>query len=217
MRAKTSVVVLLSVTLTMSCAELPRNDAPLTAGEDSPLIRRARSEAQPCADRAAGKLKLSADFKYGCFCGLGHPQIAVPPEPMTDAQRDEVVAQYYRIEPWDDVDRACREHDVCWVLRGEGDGRCNEQLDERLRSLGKTFKTSDTQSKGWRCHILSSDISLLFSTGFVPARYDNWGTQIGHEMGAFIATVVLVPLTALLRPIVWVNHPYPLAEERCVA
>ena len=68
--------------------------------------------AKPCNPAAQPTgLKYYTEWKYGCFCGEGHPGY-------------KKIEEYYSVKPKDDIDIACREHDVCWVLNGENDGHC---------------------------------------------------------------------------------------------
>lgn len=79
-------------------------------------------------------------WRYGNFCGQDHPP--------TSGTQQEQLAQLRAIEPWDDIDRACQAHDICYVenrvsmvpfwefaWRREKIGYCDGLLEERMAAL----------------------------------------------------------------------------------
>jgi hypothetical protein len=66
-------------------------------------------------------------YRYGNFCG---PQFPRYPEGATNAER---ISFLQGIPPVDDIDRACKAHDLCYEQQGHDEGRCDRSLGEALK------------------------------------------------------------------------------------
>jgi hypothetical protein len=191
----------------------PTLDPQLRPASSDRLVAALGSAAE-CAAPVVPKLNLTSSFKYGCFCGAGHPAVnAAAGEGL-----ESLLARYYAIKPIDAVDEVCRDHDVCWAMRGEGDARCNRELYERLRYLGDRFETlGNGRAEGpfWRCRILVGDMGAAFATLFVNEKHETGASQFGSFLGKLVGTPVLVGTALVMRPLIYANDPYPLAGERC--
>lgn len=114
------------------------------AGED---VDRTVSAAATCEQPLVSKRIPKSTFKYGCFCGAGHPGLKHPsgkPEAdLSDDERRELALSYMSRRPVDDIDGACQAHDVCWLLKGNGAANCNRDFIDRLDYLHGVFKKGD--------------------------------------------------------------------------
>jgi len=178
------------------------------------------ASAQKCAEPLVPRVRLSAGFKYGCFCGKGHPSISLPSEASSPEERTRRLAlQYLAIRPVDSIDEACRDHDICWILHNDGSGECNDEFRERLDYIAEYMRTNDkdsTRSMEWRCAILAGDMSAAFGSILIQDKYKD----DAQSAGAAIAKLITLPLAAImpvLRLPVWAKDPYPKEGETCVA
>lgn len=104
------------------------------------------------------------NFKYGCFCGQGHPSFT-----SNGLTTEELIAKYYSIEPKDDIDFICQKHDICWILSGERTIECNLGLINELHKLAMIFvdkpivlSNPDFYSHYLRCYSLTKAIGNVF-------------------------------------------------------
>jgi hypothetical protein len=178
------------------------------------------ASARTCSDPVVPRVRLSAGFKYGCFCGKGHPSIAPPPESGSPAERARTLAlAYLAIRPVDSIDEACRDHDICWILHSDGSGECNDEFRERLDYIADYMRKIDkdsTRSLEWRCRILAGDMSAAFVTVLVEDKYKDEAKSAGAAIGKLF-TAPLAAILPVLRLPVWAKEPYPKDGERCVA
>lgn len=158
--------------LVSACATGPQRGEVLVRPLDDAEI--ASLGARPaCGPAITAVRKVDRNFKYGCFCGGGHPGFTHPSglaeSALSAAQRKELALTYYGVEPFDDIDAACQAHDVCWLLNGEGNARCNRALFERMDYLYRQFDDATLpwardEEGHWetakRCAALSGDIFL---------------------------------------------------------
>ena len=190
----------------------------------TPALGEALATAKECEDPVWAVVNLSADFKYGCFCGKNHPDLPTPGykplESLSALERAELIKRYYSIRPIDSIDSACRDHDVCWILRGEGDGRCNLELRRRLSyiydAMHSGHRIGDEESKRDRCAKLAIDMSVVFSTIVVDDRYKNPLDSAGSLVARTVGTAFVLPFLVTVQPFELSNSPYPFALERCV-
>lgn len=102
-------------------------------------------------------------WKYGNFCGKGHPSI--DPRLTPSAQ----IAQLQRIQPIDDVDRACQLHDICYTAASGPTGICDRVLTYNLHSIEKEIpkRTEDYSGfvKDSSGHILDGCTRLIGEVG----------------------------------------------------
>lgn len=210
-----SVLVFWVVLLTASCvskAPIPdQKPVPI----DPALIAGFVANAIPCQSPVTAKPGLRKNFKYGCFCGIGHPDIAFSEADSLERRLE----RYYSVRPHDDVDQICRDHDVCWLLHGKGSGECNDELYDRLHEVAEIFEDSrefgDIDSISWRCEILAEDMASVFLTVLVNSKYNRPSATIGSWIGRAISSTFAWIIVVARAP-VWAGEPYPLEGERCL-
>lgn len=206
-----------SVTLLMTaCAGTPS-----TVPQRTPQLEAALEKPKFCKWPAPATRDIGPDWKYGCFCGKGHPPIK--PEMTThlsEKERYDVIAKYYRIKPIDAIDEACQFHDVCWVLNGRAESVCNGVFASRLRDLEDRFeRAGKTDQVKMKCGVLARDM-LLFSYAFLEA--DN--VSPSDQQTLFLLSVAQLSsfLLALAHAAFELPYtvlgivPYPAVHERCV-
>lgn len=80
------------------------------------------------ADIEVGTLAL-----YGNFCGPSHPRI-------TGATSEEQVRELTAIRPRDDLDGACKMHDICYAQTFFGNWECDQSLIRRAYQIAQVNK-----------------------------------------------------------------------------
>ena len=132
--------------------------------------------------------KFNREIKYGCFCGENYPGFSN-------------IDMYYLVKPYDSIDEVCRDHDVCWTLKGKGDGDCNDEFYNRLDYLSKRFdKHPDVQgwldidNKYYRCSNLTLKMKAIFLSSIIPYEYAEPGKTTGSSIGRFISNFILAPI-----------------------
>jgi hypothetical protein len=122
------------------------------------MLRKARAHAEVCSQPAPARVNVSPAFRYGCFCGAGHPGFADasgrPPAQLDRRQREKLVARYYAVKPVDAIDAACQAHDVCWIWNGRRTVACNDAFADAMRRLRAAFKEDEKP----RCATLALDM-----------------------------------------------------------
>jgi len=226
LRSLANSIIVIMFFINAACALTPPKLDPDLRPLLTPKLNQALSSAVECANPAAAHLNLSSRFKYGCFCGSNHPKIESPErKPLTSLSSDEremIIAKYLAIKPIDDIDTICRDHDICWILRGEGDGRCNDEFRSRLDYLGEAMDMKrkdlnlDINSYVFKCRCLASDISTSFLTIFVAEHYENGGETVGSRIASGIGMVTFLPLIAVFNLPSWAFSGYPEPNERCI-
>lgn len=191
----------------------------------TPLLKSSLSSAVECKSPVTAKVRLNpSSFRYGCFCGVGYPIVSHPSgkskNELTLKERDELIAEYYKIKPVDDIDKACQNHDVCLIYKGRYDQDCNDTLLQELDLITDAMDTRrgylNTDSLEWRCEILSNDMSAFFHTIFTQGQSDSLGRQFGEVLARLINTPILLTVVGITRPLIWANKPYPLKGEKCI-
>jgi len=170
----------------------------------------------------------SADWKYGYYCGEGHPST---PD--------------YNQKPKDDIDSACRNHDICWENYGKNSGPCNDEFLNKIEYLSNSFmnekknygKLMEIASYNikipqvkilhnkWehtlRCQNVTGDIILAFTSIAVPSEYvTNNNIKLDDRVYKSLYTAMLfLPLTILetLSRTTILNRNYPDTNETCNA
>ena len=138
------------------------------------------------------------DWKYGCFCGKGHPGYTK-------------VEEYYSVKPKDEIDEVCRDHDVCWTIHGENDGECNDEFTDQTLYLSRLFSKADMKS----CSNVASEMTGAFLSIFVS---DDFEGQPGSTAGVMTVKVTTLPLnwgTSILRKMLIAYYGYPERDELC--
>ena len=178
-------------------------------------------DAKPCAYPIVAKETFSSDFRYGCFCGKGYPDIKSPSNKkysqLNYQERKELVSQYYKIKPYDSIDELCMKHDICYIYKGREDQSCNDALYNSLRDLEEYFKREsrlNKSKKALRCKRLALDISSVFRTIFGAG--DNI-SFIRFGFFGMVTTPMLVASKVIQEPsrIFYNSSIYPLLGERC--
>lgn len=184
-------------------------------------MKQNRAHAKECKNPAIAEEKFDKTFRYGCFCGENYPDIKdpslKPPEYLTYTQRKALIARYYAIKPYDSIDKACMQHDICYVYNGTDNQECNDAFYATLRDIYDAYeKTEEGQkpgTKAWRCKILASDMSSIFRTIFTA------GDDISASRFSIFA--MITPFTIANKMIqksalsVSERSGYPLPFERC--
>lgn len=178
--------------------------------------------AKVCSSPAIAKEDYSDKFKYGCFCGKNYPNIISKTKRhyshLNREEKDELIAKYYSIKPYDEIDAVCMKHDICYIYTGRQDQNCNNFLYDALTKMSRDFydeaKDEGFDSTAMRCQKLASDIGVTFKTIF--ALSDN--TSI---MGFGLSMMINTPIAVVSRGIQKTAHglsdrdTYPLANEKC--
>ena len=208
--------ILAAVVVLGGCASKPR--APVDPAFIEGL-RPPASAIRVCASPIPAQREMTDDWKYGCFCGKGHPALSdVTLKGHSREQREDLAKRYLAIKPIDDVDRACQTHDVCWIMNGDGHVDCNKAFEDRLDAIRKSLKARQegVNSTEFRCSSMALDMSFA-SLGFMeddpdsdpPAALGRWLARVfvGYPLSLIYATAYLVRGAA--------GQKYPSPSERC--
>lgn len=175
-----------------------------------------------CESPAIAKEDYSSSFKYGCFCGKNYPNLISKTKKsykrLNREEQDALIAKYYSIKPYDDIDALCMKHDICYISKGREDQLCNDVLYDSLGELSRGFyeiaKEKGVESKATRCEKLSSDVAVVFKTVF--------GLNENRSLMRFgIFTMINTPMTVVSKGIQNTSHGisdravYPLEGEKC--
>jgi len=130
--------------------------------------------ATPCESPAVADDNLSKKFHYGCFCGESYPDIKHKSKKsyrvLNDQERQELIEQYQSIDAYDDVDKACKVHDICFIQHAKQAKVCNDNIVKSLTDMKDKFsKEVDDNVTNAQCRDLAFDISSVFHTVFSPA------------------------------------------------
>jgi hypothetical protein len=112
-------------------------------------------------------------WAWGNFCGKSYPDLG-------EGSSAERLAALQAIEPVDDIDAACREHDRCYIERGQHTLDCDDALVRQL--LRMRFDGPDRRA----CARLADQIGRFFACA-MPSTGDGIDALIG----------ALKPLTGL--------------------
>ena len=177
-----------------------------------------KKNARTCKNPAVAKENFDIDFHYGCFCGKKYPNIRHSSgktyKHLNRKEREELIAKYYKIKPYDDIDKLCMKHDICFIYEGREDQLCNDAIYNGLRNLEKNFEQQSQNKKSKRCQRLAIDISSVFGTIF------GIGDNISPIKFALFV-VVTTPITIVSKGIqkssrmLNSDSTYPLANEKC--
>jgi len=151
--------------------------------------------ATPCDNPAVADDNLSKKFRYGCFCGESYPDIKHKSKKsykvLNDQERQELIEQYKSIDAYDDVDEACKVHDICFIEHGKQAKVCNDSIVKSLTDIKDKFsKEADDNVTNAQCRDLTFDISSVFHTVFSPADDEDTIFDFGMLMvnGAITAS-----------------------------
>ena len=208
---------MLSITL-MSC-----NDSPIQPIKKIELrekfinrtVAQLDKNASICQNPATPNgVRDATNWRYGCFCGPEYPSID---KNLTKVDR---IARYFEIGPKDEIDKACRDHDICWIEFGDGDPACThiytETLDKLFEEYMQARKSLPEKIDGKRpfskCTKTILDQLFAFSTIFAPTDYDNYGDQISAKIARLLFATPTLGATALVFS---GSAEYPGPEDYC--
>jgi hypothetical protein len=110
---------------------------------------------------------------YGNFCGPGRPCHS-----YTSADR---VSEFFdTIEPYDYLDCACKEHDLCYARKGRNDPGCDALFDYLVDNRGLTR---------W-CRSVAFDLELYFD-------YFHYNRTL---VGSIVSGAIALPVRLFLTP-----------------
>jgi len=99
--------------------------------------------ATPCENPAVASDDLTKKFRYGCFCGKSYPNIQHLSKKsyrdLNRTQRQELIAQYKELDAYDDIDKICKEHDICYVRYGKEAKVCNDRAYKHFNQIEEQF------------------------------------------------------------------------------
>lgn len=162
----------------VSCVNIPNY---ISEGEQLPLVLAA------------------ATFKYGNYCGAGHPDIK-----YKSGSPESIQALKSFWPPVDDVDVMCYAHDMCYEEAGSNNQICDQALNATAIRLAKGF------SKPSGCYNLAWMTSSALAAKF-------WGNEKNPVASRFIEVANFVwtlPLGIAGTLVNGVNyHRYGLPQE----
>ncbi len=176
----------------------------------------------PCSSPATATEDLNQSFRYGCFCGENYPTIEHPSKKsyrdLNQTERKRLIQSYQQITPYDDIDRICQAHDICYVQEGRKSRSCNEKLSQDLLILEQKFNAQSEQNlSNEQCRNLAFDIASVFNTIFAPSDDDDTIFDLGMLMvnGAIISSnKILQASSDTLSD--YNNSHYPKQGEKCL-
>ncbi len=206
------------MTLTLFFTQLSADDFAKLNPALTKQMKEHQTNATICSNPATPKENFSTTFRYGCFCGKGYPDIQhssdKPYRYLKQTQREELIAKYYSIKPYDSIDEACMQHDICYINKGREDQRCNDALYTNLREIEEIFDIKKNNSPEKRCKVLASDMAAVFRTIFAT------GDNISKiRLGMLAITTPLTVASKTLQKTSRTLHEgatYPLAGEQCI-
>ncbi len=184
-------------------------------------MKEAIAQAKECKNPAVAEEKFDQRFRYGCFCGKNYPDIKdpslKPPQYLTYSERKALIARYYAIKPYDTIDAACQQHDICYIYNGEDNQACNDAFYRRMQEIYNAYESTDAGQKpgtrAWRCKILASDLSAIFRIIFAAGEDISASRfSIFAMITPFSIATKIVQKSALS---VSERSGYPLPFERC--
>lgn len=159
------------------------------------------------------KFNPSPSFKYGRFCGEGHPGLSEKLVESKNFQKNsETISKlYFSYSPVDDIDAACQRHDVCWALNPKLKFACNEIFEEELDTIQKKFRLQigfwgSASSRQGRCESLARDISFV-SSAVMKASIQDDGLRVRHAIGKVVTFPISLIYSGLSLVFGWGSYP----------
>ena len=219
-----ATLIILTVSLS-ACEHLRYLEPPVPIGvQPTPSLRVKVAAARECSNPAIPDHSLNSDFKYGCFCGKGYPDIKVPGDrdisQLTPRERYALAKNYYDIRPVDDIDAICQAHDVCWVINGRSEAACNRQFGDSMDRLRRAFwpafgfNEPKTKTLEWRCARFALDLAAVTSTIFFETTSVDPFVAFSQAASRAITSPLAAAYGALF--ISSDSDNWPRAGERCV-
>ncbi len=208
----------------VSCTTIPGTTSKiLVVPIDEPAFVEAKFSAQTCENPITARMHVSRNFKYGCFCGAGYPDIRAIDgkkfSELNDYERSRLVESYYKIRPVDDIDAACQAHDICWTMNDSPQLACNDAFVETLKTLreGWSSQYGFFSSDKWqaRCTSLALDLELATSL-IMDFKKDGSKNSASTQFTRLIflpATAFIAAGTTLIGATF--EKAYPAEFERC--
>jgi hypothetical protein len=171
-----------------------------------------------CDAPFVAKYKIDPDFKYGRFCGKGHPRIKTDAGAQIDGpeNRKARAAEYFQAEPIDDIDKTCRDHDVCWAMNPRNLTECNMRFERTMSKLHDQFNKQigflDTDTPQWRCAVLAND--MAFGSVFMKESSTASGRKFGANLVKFVSAPIIVTYAAMYTLMPGFEN-YPRQGENC--
>jgi|GEM_PF-2024117 len=176
--------------------------------------------AKTCEDPAVAVDDLNKKFKYGCFCGEDYPNIQHPSQKsyreLNSSQRDELIHIYQEIDPYDDIDSICKEHDICYISHQKEAKECNDAIYNSLNQIEDRFATDEDNLTHQQCKNLAFDIGSVFHTIFAPADDEDTIFDFGMLMVNTGVTVANKTLQESADTISDSYDRYPPKDSRCL-
>jgi len=177
--------------------------------------------AHSCENPAVASDDLNTKFRYGCFCGENYPNIEHPSKKtykeLNSTERQELIAEYKKIDAYDDIDEVCKEHDICYISHGREAKVCNDTIYNQLNTIEEQFdKASDINVTNEQCKNLAFDIGSVFHTIFSPSDDEDTMFDFGMLMvnGAITASNKVLQESA--DTISNNASRYPLIHQKCL-
>ena len=144
-------------------------------------------EPKSCNYPAVATDNFGKKFRYGCFCGENYPNIQHPSKKdyrdLNLTEKQELIAKYNAIAPYDDIDKVCQEHDICFIIFGKKAKSCNDTIYDELNILSDKFQQKEDNGKIYKqCKNLTKDMRSVFHTIFAPSDDDDTLFDIGILM-----------------------------------
>jgi len=144
----------------------------------SALLFAQNPKLKSCDYPAVATDDFGKKFRYGCFCGENYPNIQHPSKKgyrdLNLTEKQELIAQYKAIAPYDDIDKVCQEHDICFIILGRKAKSCNDTIYNQLNLLKDKFRKKESKDNHYeQCANLVSDMRSVFHTIFAPSDDDS--------------------------------------------
>lgn len=177
--------------------------------------------ALSCDNPAVAEDNLTKTFRYGCFCGEEYPKIEHPSKinyrELNSTARKELIKQYREIEPYDDIDRVCQEHDICFIAHGKKAKECNDAIYKSLNELEDKFRRYEEENlTNEQCKNLAFDIGSVFNTIFSPSDDEDTIFDFGMFMVNGAITVTNKMGQEIADSLIDNGQRYPPKGVRCL-
>ena len=154
-----------------------------------------QKDAHPCPSPIEANEELTEDFKYGCFCGKEYPKLESNStndfRKLSKKERLIQIEHLYSIEPYDDIDAICQQHDICFLYKGKKAKVCNDGIYDELYAIAKKFEEQNQTKENEQCKNLAVDMASAFKTLFTLADDEDTIFDFGAAMfntGITVAT-----------------------------
>ena len=130
-------------------------------------------------------------------------------------ERKELIMQYQEIDPYDDIDKLCKEHDICYIKEGKEAKICNSTIYSKLRKIERKFRNAQEDNvSNLQCKNLAYDIGSVFHTIFSPADDEDTILDVGMLMFNGAITVMNKIFQESVDSLDNTSR-YPVAKQKC--